>query len=110
MLRKKNERYYEINKKQITERAVKLEAAGKYRTLLNRGKFHRGWQPNWSDKVHTVASTDFDKVKDTAGQDSLTRNALPITSFTEVGPARQIERGGQCGDIQKTANPITTFC
>ena len=37
MLRKKNERYYEINKKQITERAVKLEAAGKYRTLLNRG-------------------------------------------------------------------------
>ena len=94
MLRKKNERYYEINKKQITERAVKLEAAGKYITLLNRGKFHCGWQPNWFDKVHTVVSTDSDKVKDIAGQDSLTRNALPIASFTEVEPARQIESVG----------------
>ena len=45
MLEKKNEEFTEINKKQITERGKKLEEAGKYRTLLNRGNFARGWQP-----------------------------------------------------------------
>ena len=92
--KKKNERFTEINKKQIAERGEQLEQAGKYRTLLNRGKFARGWQPTWSDTVRTVGSVDFDKVIDTAGQESLTIFALPIESATEVGPARRIERGG----------------
>ena len=93
-LQVKNQNYYDINREQIEDRATQLEAAGKYRTLLNRGKFNRGWQPNWSDKVHTIASLEFDKVRDTTGQRSLTKQVLPVTSFTDVGPARQIEKGG----------------
>ena len=94
MLEEKNEKFTELNKKQIAERGKKLEEAGKYRTLLNRSKFSRGWQPNWSDGLKTVASVDFDKVVDTAGQEQLTRNTLPVESATDVGPARRIERGG----------------
>ena len=48
----------------------------------------------WSDGLKTVASVDFDKVVDTAGQEQLTRNTLPVESATDVGPARRIERGG----------------
>ena len=48
----------------------------------------------WSDGLKTIGSVDFDKVVDTAGQESLTRYALPVESATDVGPARQIERGG----------------
>ena len=98
--------YYDINKRDIAKRATQLEAAGQYRSLLNRGKFNRGWQPNWGDKVHTVASVDFDKVKDPAGQTSLTKQVLPVTSFTEIGPARQIERGG---NVEQTARSRTTL-
>ena len=53
-----------------------------------------GGSPNLSETIRTVASTDFDKVRDIAGQESLTRYALPIASASEVGPARQIEKGG----------------
>ena len=42
----------------------------------------------------TAGSIDFDKVINTAGQESLTINALPIESATEVGPSRRIERSG----------------
>ena len=45
-LQVKNQNYYDINREQIEDRATKLEAAGKYRTLLNRVKFNRVWQPN----------------------------------------------------------------
>ena len=99
MLEVKNERFTEIIKKQIAERADRLEQAGKYRTILNRGKFARGWHPNWSETIRTVASTDFDKVRDATGQESLTRYALPIDSATELGPARQIEKG--VGDSER---------
>ena len=94
-LKDKNKHFYEINREQIEDRATKLEAAKKYRTLLNLGKLsNRGWQPNWSDKVHNIAWLNFDKVTDTAGQTSLTKQVLPVASFTDVGPARQIEKGG----------------
>ena len=106
---RRNGNCYETNKKQIADRAVKLEEAGKYRTLLNRGKFHRGWQPNWSDQVRTVASTDFDKVRDTVGQVSLTRSDLQIASATEVGPARQIEKGGNVEADRRQRTIIQPF-
>ena len=109
MLEKKNERFTEINKKQIAERSEQLEQAGKYRTLLNRGKFARGWQPTWSDTVRTVGSIDFDKVIDTAGKESLTRNALPIESATEVGPARRIERGGNIEADRRQRKLLESF-
>ena len=87
----KHEEYYKLNTKQIDDRASKLEAAGNYNTLLNRKNFNRGLQPYWSDRVHTIASLEFDKVKDLAGQTALTKQVLPVASFTDVGPARQIE-------------------
>ena len=109
MLEKKNANFTEINKKQIADRAEKLEQAGKYRTLLNRGKFHRGWQPNWSETTRTVASIDFNKVKDVVGQESLTRFALPVASATAVGPPRQIEKGGSVETNRRQRNIIEPF-
>ena len=73
-------RYLELNNYDIAKRASKLEAAGMYRTLLNRGKFNRGWQPHWLDKLRTEASVDFDQVRDPAGHISLTKQGLPIVS------------------------------
>ena len=92
-LREKNAEFYQINLDQIRKRAINLKEAGHYRTLLNRTKFHRGWPPNWSDKVHTIANIDFDKVCDITGAVSLTKQALPVSTYTDVGPARQIEKG-----------------
>ena len=45
-------------------------------------------------------------MKDPAGQTSLTKQVLPVTSFTEIGPARQIERGG---NVEQTARSRTTL-
>ena len=41
-LRNKNAAFYQINKEDIAKRATKLEAAGRYRTLLNRVKLSLG--------------------------------------------------------------------
>ena len=86
-----------------------MEEAGKYITLLNRGKFARGWQPTWADTVKTIGSVDFDKVIDAAGQESLTRNALPIESATDVGPARRIERGGNAEVDRRQRTLLQSF-
>ena len=93
-LREKNEGFYELNREHIERRREKLLEAGKYRTLLNRDKFHRGWMPNWSDTVRDVADVVFDTVRDPRGQASLTKQVLPVSASTEVGPATQIERRG----------------
>ena len=105
----KNQKYFELDREDIAKRASNLEAAGKYRTLLNKNKFSRGWQPNWSDKLHTVASVDFNKVRDSAGQVSLTKQVLPVASATEVGPARQIERGGSVEMANRSRAALQTF-
>ena len=44
-LQNTNEEYYKLNTRQLEDQAITPEAAGKYRTLLNRPKFNRGWQP-----------------------------------------------------------------
>ena len=98
-----------MDREEIGRRATKLEAAGKYRTLLNRGKFTRGWQPNWPDTLCTIANVDFDKVKDIVGQTSFTKQVLPVSAATEVGPARQIERGGNVETTNRSRTVLQPF-
>ena len=93
-LRDKNEGFYEINRKHIKLRGERLENDGNYRTLLNRKTFTRGWQPNWSEEVYEVRDVNFDKVTNTRGKESMTKQTLPIERYTEVGVPRQIEQGG----------------
>ena len=52
---------------------------------------------------------DFNKVRESAGQVSLTKQVLPIASATEVGPARQIERGGSVDMANRSRAALQTF-
>ena len=52
---------------------------------------------------------DFDRVKDTADQTSFTKQVLPVSSATEVGPARQIERGGNVDTTNRSRAALQPF-
>ena len=48
-------------------------------------------------------------MKDPAGQTSLTKQVLPVSSNTELGPARQIEQGRNVDQTNRSRTILQTF-
>ena len=108
-LERKNAEFHQHNREEIQNREAALQAAGRFRIMLNRPvNFSRGFKPRWSDDVHVVATTDFDEVTDTQGRTYKTKFTLPVEGAGETAPTR-MERSGSAQVENKQRRALESF-
>ena len=64
----------------VKRRDAKIAAAGHFREELQPRKFHRGFQANYDDHVHTVQSVFNNRIVDSHGDVFVGRHVLPVAA------------------------------
>jgi len=70
------------NEQLMEKRDAKLREMGAFRRLENTKSFARGWKPKWSTKLFQVAEVGHGIVKDTEGNEAMTKEVLAVPAET----------------------------
>ena len=116
LLKQKNAKYSEHNRKRIEKRAQRIEQDGQFRIMEDTGgKFTRGFKPRFGE-IRQVQQISGAIVEDTKNQDHLTKFVLPVKDTTnDEGPRRIEQRGSALTDatrrsrLQPFANELIRF-
>ena len=95
-LKEKNGEFSKINQTNATNRRGKLENAGGFLVpTVTDGPVHRGWKPNFDDKVHVIKEVTNNTVEDNRGNTYDTRFVNPTRALNSTAnPPSAIERPG----------------
>ena len=109
-LREKNMAFHQFNATRIEQRQAKLQAHGRFRSMIPSGKFTRSFKPRWSDHLHAVKEFDGAEVIDAAGKAHLTKftQAVPEGTTETSGPSR-IEQKGSVQTEEKVRRVLQPF-
>ena len=110
-LKEKNFAFSEYNRVRAEKRGEKLEEAGRFRGMIDAGGWvTRGFKPRWGEAVLSVGGVDGAYVRDTEGNEQLSKFALVVPQGTTIDAGlRRIEKPGSAqteAKQRRTLQPV----